>query len=88
MSDESPWLVLAGIAADLMPDVGIAGSRAIGSDDALLRRNYVRAVFALIEGLNYARRYVAEESTHPSTEARSKAREAAGSEKKAQEPGR
>jgi len=82
VSEESPLLVLTGIAAELMPDVGIAGSRAIGSDDALLRRNYVRAVFALIEGLNYARRYVAEESTHLSAEARSRAREAVRSEKK------
>lgn len=64
MSEESPLSVLAGIAAELIPDAGIAESRAIGSTDPLLRRSYVRAVFALVEGLNFARLRVSTESEH------------------------
>jgi len=61
MSHESPLQALTGIAAELIPDAGIAESRAIGSNDPLLRRTYVRAVFALVEGLNFARLHLSTE---------------------------
>ncbi|MGH2362309.1 MAG: hypothetical protein ACRDGM_17435 [bacterium] len=80
--EESPLLVLTGIASELIPDAGIAEVRAIGSSDPLLWRSYVRAVFALIEGLNYARLHVARQSPHLTAEARQRAHEAAQAEKK------
>ena len=61
---ESPIHTLTGISAELIPDAGIAESRAIGFPDDLSRRSYVRAVFALIEGLNYARLRISTEAGH------------------------
>jgi len=75
--------VFIGVASELVPDAGIAESRAIGSQDSLVRRSYVRAVFALVEGLSYSIRYVAEGAPHLSPDARRRAREAARAEKKA-----
>jgi hypothetical protein len=83
VDEESPILVLVGIGAVLIPDAGIAESRAIGSTDALLRRSYVRAVFALIEGLNYARLLVSTDSQHLADPAREQAALAVRLEKRA-----
>jgi hypothetical protein len=87
--DETPLVLLAGIASELIPDAGIAESRAIGSTDPLLWRSYVRAVLALVEGLNYARAHVAKHSSHLTPEARLRARDAGKREEasaKAEEP--
>ncbi len=83
MSDETPIVVMTGIGAELIPDAGIAESRAIGSTDDLRRRSYVRAVFALIEGLNYARLLVSTESSHLADTARQRADLAVRVEKRA-----
>ena len=79
---ESPIEILVGIGSELIPDAGIAEARATGSNDPLLWRSYVRAVFALIEGLNYARLHMAKEPVHVPAEAAERAREAARLEKK------
>ena len=82
MHEESPLVVMAGIGGQLIPDAAIAESHVIGSADGLVRRSYVRAVFALVEGLNYARLYIAKESAHLLPDARAKADVAAQSEKR------
>jgi hypothetical protein len=81
-ADESPIVVYTGVAAELGPDAAIAESRAIGSQDPLLRRSYVRAVFAFVEGMSYSLRYLAEHAPHFSPDARRRAREAARAEKR------
>jgi hypothetical protein len=83
--DEAALVLLTGIASELIPDAGIAESSAIGTTNALLWRSYVRAVMALVEGLNYARSYVAEHSSHLTADARLRARDAAKREESAAE---
>ena len=67
----------AAVATTLVVDAAKAEVQAIGATDDYERRTYARALFALIDGVTYAQRQLAEHDARLPTQARARGKAAA-----------